>query len=390
MRREWRAVVIGLGGIGSATAYWLARRFGSAVLGLERFELGHPYGASEDHSRIIRYSYHAPGYVRLAFGAYDAWGVVEAEAGEPLLVRTGGLDLWPEASAIAMDDYRSSLAACAIPFEELDAREVQRRWPQWRIEAGSRAIFQADGGLVDAARANAAHRRLARERGATLLERTTVAAVRPGPDGTVSVETAEHGRFVAQDVVLATDAWTNELLGPLGLRLPLTVTQEQVTYFASSDPAAFAPERFPVWIWMAEPSFYGVPAYGLPGPKVGQDVGGREVTPATRDFEVDRAAAARVEGFLAEHLPGALGPPLLRRSCLYTLTPDRDFVIDRLPGAPHLLVALGAAHAFKFASHLGRLLTGLVEGDALGDELAPFRIDRSILHQVHPPTSFMI
>ncbi|MGZ6341314.1 MAG: FAD-dependent oxidoreductase, partial [Candidatus Limnocylindrales bacterium] len=146
MRRDWRVIVVGLGGIGSGAAYWLARRFGPDVLGLEQFELGHANGASQDHSRIIRYSYHTPAYVRLAFGAYDAWRAVEAEAGETLVLRTGGLDLWPPGEAIPMTDYRASLAAVGVPFEELDEREVMRRWPVFRLEEGTQAIFQADGG----------------------------------------------------------------------------------------------------------------------------------------------------------------------------------------------------------------------------------------------------
>jgi sarcosine oxidase len=390
VRRDWRVIVVGLGGIGSGVAYWLARRFGPDVLGLEQFELGHANGASQDHSRIIRYSYHTPAYVRLAFGAYDAWRAVEAEAGETLVIRTGGLDLWPPRSAIPMADYRTSLAAVGVPFEELDEREVRRRWPVFRLEAGTQAIFQADGGIAAAARGNAAHQRLARAHGATLLERQRVTAVRPQPDGTIIVRLADGVDLQAQDVVLATDAWTGDLLGPLGVSLPLTVTQEQVTYFACPDPARFAPERFPVWIWMDDPSFYGFPVFGEAGPKVAQDVGGRIVTPATRDFEPDQAAAARVTDFLARHLPAALGPPIRTRTCLYTLTPDRDFVVDHVPGAPHVLVFLGAAHAFKFASHLGRVAADLVADGRTNADLGAFRLDRPILQEAHPPTNYMV
>jgi len=390
VRRDWRVIVVGLGGIGSGAAYWLARRFGPDVLGLEQFELGHTNGASQDHSRIIRYSYHTPAYVRLAFGAYDAWRAVEAEAGEALVIRTGGLDLWPPGAAIPMADYRSSLAAVGVPFEAFDEHEVMRRWPVFRLEPGTQAIFQADGGIAAAARGNAAHQRLARAHGATLLERQRVAAVVPQADGAVVVELADGSSLQAQDVVMATDAWTADLLRPLGVDLPLTVTQEQVTYFACPDPALFAPERFPVWIWMDDPSFYGFPVFGEAGPKVAQDVGGRAVTAATRDFAPDEAAAARVRDFLARHLPAALGPPIRTRTCLYTLTPDRDFVVDHVPGAPHVLVMLGAAHAFKFASHLGRVAAELVADGRTTADLAAFRLDRPILREVHPATNFMV
>jgi len=116
MKTDFEHIVIGLGGLGSAAAYWLSRRAGNEVLGLEQFELGHIRGESQDHSRIIRLSYHTPQYVRLAQQAYDAWGELEQDANEILIVKTGGLDLWPENPAIPMSDYTNSLQACNIPY----------------------------------------------------------------------------------------------------------------------------------------------------------------------------------------------------------------------------------------------------------------------------------
>ncbi len=153
--------MVGLGGIGSGAAYWLARRFGDRVLGLERFAFGHVNGASQDHSRIIRLSYHRPHYVRLAAQAYEAWATVEAEWGRPLILRTGGIDLWPStATDIAMADYTGSMDACGVPYERLDADEVMRRWPQWRLDPETVALYQAAGGIAPPILANEAHRKL--------------------------------------------------------------------------------------------------------------------------------------------------------------------------------------------------------------------------------------
>lgn len=383
---EFDAIVVGLGALGSAAACRLAER--GSVLGLEQFELGHDRGASEDHSRIIRLSYHTPAYVRLAKRAYEAWAEIERDTGEPLIVRTGGLDLWPPNAAIPMADYTSSLSAEQVAFDALDAGEVMRRWPQWLLDDDTLAVFQPDAGIAPAARCNDAHRRLAVDRGADLRPNSPVTAIHPSA-GEVEVETPD-ARFRANRLILTTDAWTNDLLASLGLHLPLTSTQEQVTYFAAPDPTTFAPERFPIWIWMDEPSFYGLPTYGLPGPKVAQDCGGNPVTPSTRTFETDPDNLARVTTFVNRHLPSALGPVIETKTCLYTLTPDRDFVIDAVPGHPEVLVALGAAHAFKFAAVIGRALADLATVGTTDLDLSPFRIARPILQMDDPPTSWMI
>ena len=391
-RRDWDAIVIGLGGIGSGAAYWLSRVLGDGVLGLEQFELGHDRGASSDHSRIIRLSYHRPDYVRLARRAYETWAIVEGETGDRIVTLTGGLDLWPAGAAIPRIDYTDSLTAEDVPFELLDAAEIMRRWPQWRLDDGVTGLWQAQGGLADPYRGNAAHRHLAMANGATLRERAPVRALRDAGGGEVDVVT-DDATYRTGRVVLAADAWTNQLLGSLGRDpLPLQVTREQVVYFAAPDPAAFAPDRFPVWIWMDDPSFYGFPTYGEAGPKVAQDCGGEPVDPDRRTFERDEAAFSRVGAFVDRHLPEAAGPPILTRTCLYTLTPERDFVVDRLPGLPSVVVLLGAGHGYKFASVLGRIAAELAVDGATpsAGELERFRIDRPLLLEADPPTSWMV
>lgn len=388
---EWDAIVVGLGGIGSAAACWLSERLGSRVMGLEQFALGHDRGASQDHSRIIRLSYHRPDYVRLARRAYQTWAEVEAASGATIVTRTGGLDVAPRDAAIPMTDYTAAMNAEGVPFEHLDADEIVRRWPQWRLGDEHHGLYQADGGLADPNRGNAAHLELARRNGATLRDQAPVVGLRE-VSGEVEVETAAGETHRAGHVVLAADAWTNELLASFDRRLPLTITREQVTYFACPRPDDFAPARFPIWIWMDEPCFYGFPTYGEAGPKAAQDVGGEETSPETRTFDRDEAAHRRLIEFLGRHLPGVLGPPIYTKTCLYTLTPDRDFVLGRLPDQPAILVALGAAHGFKYASVLGRILAELVVDGRTSSavDIARFAIDRPILLEASPATSFMV
>jgi sarcosine oxidase len=379
---EYDVIVIGLGGIGSAAAYRLASAGGGRrILGLEQFELGHDRGASSDVSRITRYSYHRREYVELAIEAQAAWREVERASGETIVTLTGGLDLAPPGAAESIDDYADAMSAAGVSFEWLDDVDVTRRWPQWRLDSGTRAIFQANGGIADPERGNAAHQRLAREAGASLLERARVAVVEDrGRE--LRVELDDGRRFTTGAVVLAADAWTNDLLEPLGNPLPLTVTREQVTWFEPTDAAAYAAARFPIWIWLDQPSFYGFPTYRGPGPKVGEDVGGRETTAASRTFLTDPDCLGRVERFLAARMPGAIGKPLATKTCLYTLTPDRDFVLGRLPEHPSVVVALGAAHAYKFAALFGGILADLAldpERRAPGPELGLFALDRPAL-----------
>lgn len=387
-RREFDVAVIGLGGIGSGAAYWAAKRAGAGVLGLERFELGHERGASQDHSRIIRLSYHTPAYVRFAQDAYAAWAEVERASGEQLVVKTGGIDLYPSGAEEWAPHYERSLDQVGVPREWMDAAEAMRRWPQWRLADDVRVMFQQDSGIAAAAKANGAHRRLATELGATLVDNARVTSVRD-VDGEYEL-IAGAVTYRAERLVVAADAWTNGILEQLWRPINLTVTQEQVHYYASKDLEAFDLERFPVWIWMGDPSFYGFPAYGEAGAKIGRDVGGREVTADTRSFDPDAAYAASLDGFMREHLPGGFGPYIRQRTCLYTMTPDRDFVIDLVPGHGRAAVGQGAAHAFKFASVFGKSLVELVFDGKAESDVSDWTIHRDVLTMEDPPKSFFV
>jgi len=388
MRTDFDYITLGLGGLGSGAAYWLSRRAGRDVLGLEQFELGHVRGESQDHSRIIRLSYHTPGYVRLAKRAYDCWAQLEADAKEPCVVKTGGLDIAPGRTAIPLDPYMDSLKSEGVEFEHLDAGEIRQRYPQFNLTDDCHAIYQADGGIAMAARANAAHQRLAREHGATLLDRAPVTGVRSVGG---EVEVLAGGRaYRCRRLVVAGGPWSNTVLQLLGLTLPLEVTQEQVTYYATPHLREFEPGRFPVWIWMDDPCYYGFPVFGEAATKIAQDAGGKPTTAESRSFEPDPENFARVHAWAQKVLPRALGPVLYTRTCLYTLTPDRDFVIDTVPGHDNIAIAIGAGHAFKFASVIGRILSELAIDGVTPSDISTFDIEREILKQPNPPRWYMV
>ena len=293
-------VVVGLGGLGSATAWELARR-GHRVLGLDRFALGHSHGASHDTSRILRHSYHTPAYVRLTQEAYADWARLEQESGESLVTRTGGLDLFPPDPAIPAIDYTQSMDEVGIAYEALDADRVMARWPQLRVPDGHAGAVPDRGGdrpgrpdhrgpapAGTAARGRAARPHPGRSgRGPRCGRR----ASRPGRRRDRCRRRRRLRRRLDQ-----------RRARPLGLRVPLEVTLEQVTYFAVERAGPVRGGVMPLWIWMDDPSFYGFPSYGEPTVKAAQDCGGPAVDPDDRTSDPDPA----MEALLAEHMRAML------------------------------------------------------------------------------------
>lgn len=395
MTREFDVIVVGLGALGSGAAYWLAKR-GARVLGLEQFEYGHARGSSHDWSRIIRLSYFSPAYVRLAKEAYAAWDALERDSGERVVFKTGGLDIGPRDGAIPLKNYADSMEACGVPFERLDAAEIRKRWPVWRIGDDVQGLFQADSGIVAADRATDVLRRTAEACGATLREQSPVLSMRD-EGGEIEIE-AGGERYRAGKLVIAAGGWSDRALAQFDVRIPFEVTKEQVLYFASRDLTGFAFGAFPIWIWMDDPSFYGFPVFGEPNAvKITQDAGGKAVDPDTRTFDEDSEITARVTGFMERYLPSAAGPIVRMKTCLYALTPDRDFIIDTLPEHPNVSIAVGGGHAFKFAAAIGKILSEFAldgragaAGDGTQLDLSAFEVDRPILQTANPPKTYML
>lgn len=392
---NYEAIVIGCGGLGSAALYRLSRELGDAVLGIERFRLGHDRGASQDHSRIIRLAQHQPQYAALAPHAYDAWHEVEDDSGVRLVTETGGLVIEDAAERDPgkvgtrnIDGYVAAFEQFGFDYELLYADEIMNRWPQFRLGGGERAVYQERTGIVDAGKANATHAALARANGARILEETPVRAVRPSGDG-VEVVTDE-ATYLADRVVIASDAWTNEVLEQTGTRLPLTVTQEQVTYYATPNLKEFSSGRFPVFMWHGGHNFYGFPIYGEVATKLGEHMGGHEVTADTRTFDPDPERRERYLEFLQEHVPEFLGPELYTKTCLYTVPPDQNFILDTLPEHPQISVAVGAGHAYKFAALIGGILAQLALDGESGYPIEAFSLTRPAVTDMAFQKSFHV
>lgn len=376
----YRHVVVGAGALGSAAAYRLAKRGATDVVVLEQFALGHTRGASEDHSRIIRHTYHSDIYAPLTPAAFDAWAEVEAESGLQVVTTTGGLDLAVAGTPgeAELDNYRRTLLLNPeLRYEELTAAQVRRRWPQWRLTDDVVGLFQENAGILDIRRATAAHIALARQRGVEFRPDTAVTGLTPN-ESHVVVHT-DGGDILAESVILCVASWTEKLLPSLGLDWRIALSQEQVSYFATPNIRDFAPDRFPIWAWHGDDLMYGFPVYGEVAVKVARDMTGRWITSDTRSYEPVPEETRRLQSFLAERLPGAVGPELLSKTCVYDMPPDREFVLDTVPGNPRVVIGIGAGHAGKFASLIGEILADLAVDGASRHAIDAFRADRPAL-----------
>lgn len=355
--QQFDTIVVGIGGMGSAALWQLARR-GQRVLGLERFDLGHAMGSSHGVNRIIRLAYFEhPDYVPLLRRAYELWRETEQLAGEQLLYVTGGLDAGLEDGRIV----QGSLAACRLhdlPHELLTSAEITRRFPGYRLPPHYAGVYQPDGGFVASERAILAQASLAVAAGAEIHGREKVLGIEP-TSGRVTVVT-DRGRYEAGRVVVSAGAWIADLIP--GLEQTAVPERQVLGWFQPKNPALFTPEMFPVSNLEAEfGQFYQFPTWGIPGFKIGRynhlrehghaDALSRE--PTAQDEEVLREAIRAL-------FPEADGPTLRLAACLFTNTPDEHFVIDTLPDHPEIIVASPCSgHGFKFASVVGEILADL-------------------------------
>ncbi len=365
MPQTYDVIVIGLGGMGSAAAYQLAAR-GQRVLGLERHTPAHDHGSSHGQSRIIRQAYFEdPAYVPLLLRAYELWRQIEAETGQELLVVTGGLMIGEPASHVVRGAIRSA-EEWGLAHEILDAGELRRRFPLFAPQPHEIALYETEAGFVRPEASVAAHLDRATALGAALHfgEPVTGWDALAGGEG-VRVTTAQD-TYEAARLVIAPGAWAPDLLARLDL--PLEVERQVMYWFAPlGGDGAFAPERFPIYIWETAPdvTIYGFPTsdglgsgakvafFRVPGPH-------HVTTPETIDREVGEAEIAQMRDQIAGRIPALNGEFLRAKTCIYTNTPDEHFVITTLPDAPQIAVAAGfSGHGYKFASVVGEILADL-------------------------------
>ncbi len=370
-------IVLGLGAMGSATVAELARR-GQRVLGLDRHEPPHSLGSTHGKSRIIRLAYmEDPAYVPLLRRAYELWSDLEKTSGRHLLQVTGGLMIG-SSNSVAVEGSRASAQEHGLAHEMLDAADIRRRFPAFHPPADCLALYEEVAGVLFPEACIETYLGLARAAGADLRMNTPALAWETTGDGVCVV--ADGQRFTASQLVITAGPWSPELLPDHADSLQMT---REIMHWFQPDGGVegFLPERFPVYIW--EPPegdvFYGFPALDGPhgGVKVAIHHGGAATNPTDVNREVDEDDVQRMRTCLANRLPALDGTWLDGAVCMYTNTPDMNFLLGTHPEHANVHMATGlSGHGFKFASVIGEVLADLVTEGATGMPLAPFAPDR--------------
>ena len=371
---SYDAIVIGVGGMGSAAVYHLARR-GLQVLGLEKHAIPHEMGSSHGYSRMIRYTLQEhPSYVPLVRRSYELWHEMEETAGEELMVTTGSI----RAGAPDSPFFLNAQEACdlhSIPYEILTAAEVNKRFPGYRFPEEISSVYQADGGFLLPERCILTHVQAAERAGADVHSQETVLDWGVRGDG-VQVRT-DRDTYTAGRLVVTAGPWAANLVPELAA---YAVPERQVMgWFQPKRPELYAAEAFPVFgVFTEEGRYYGFPSHAVPGFKIGRahhllqkvdpDAIDREVHP--EDEDILRQAVNR-------YFPLAAGKLLDGKTCMYTNTPDEHFMIGTLDGQPQVSVAAGfSGHGFKFASVIGEIMADLAQNGATEHDINLFRLDR--------------
>jgi sarcosine oxidase len=358
MNAHYDHIVIGVGSMGSATCYYLAKR-GCSVLGLEQFSTPHENGSHAGESRIIRKAYYEhPDYIPLLIRAYENWQEISERAGKALYHRTGLFYAGPAHHPL-LENIRRASSEYHIDLDE-------RSSSAFNIPPGYETLFEPDAGYVEPENTIRAYVQHARQSGATILENTTVLNWRLDNDR-VLVET-NSGTFSCSKLVITAGAWSGKMIA--GIDKHLNVTRQVLLWVKASDPSRFTGEHFPCWMMM-EPGkdgvFYGFPvhpdhpgaiklAYHHPAEKTDPDHVNRQVTP--EDVQ-------HLSDFLKTYLPSVSGGGQITidqtKVCLYSNSPDEHFVIDNLPGMEeHVCVAWGfSGHGFKFVPVVGEIMADL-------------------------------
>jgi len=369
--KSFEVILVGLGAVGSATAYHLAQR-GHKVMGFDQFRPPHTLGSSHGRTRIIREAYFEhPSYVPLIQRAYTLWSELAEASNRRLLLPTGGLMIGVPESRIVTGAIRSATEH-RLPCRALAMEELRRVYPALHPRSDMVAVWESRAGMLFPEACIEAHLALAGRLGADLRLDTRVRQWEARA-GEVEVWT-EHSRFRGTHLVLCAGAWIGSLL-PQHSGLFTVERQVQAWFEPKQAAASFQPGSCPIHIWEHKPGryFYGFPDLGE-GVKVAIHHEGERTRADALDREVRDRDLEALRSLVHAYLPDADGRLLSSAVCMYTNTPDEHFLIDRVPGTETVWIASPCSgHGFKFASAVGELLADRIEGKEDRWDLGLFR-----------------
>lgn len=349
-------IVLGCGAMGSATLWHLSRR-GVRCCGVEQFGIAHDRGSSHGDSRAIRKAYFEhPDYIPLLNRAYELWSELEVASGVTLKHEVG-MVFAGVADSNAVRGLEHTYAVHALPHDRLDAAEAARRFPQFRFRDEHVVFYDPVGGYVEPELAITACIRLAEEAGATVLRH--VAARSWSADGNGVTVIAGTETLHAGALVIAAGAWSSEVLREL--KLPLRVLRKILVWYTSPDIASYN-HGFPVWfIDQAYGAVYGFPAHNGHEMKLAVHSGGKEIADPTHlDRSLRPGDDAAIVRCLDETFPQLQMQRTRHAACMYTTTPDENFVLDVHPEHSHVAIAAGfSGHGFKFMPAIGEIMADL-------------------------------
>ncbi|MFY0543857.1 N-methyl-L-tryptophan oxidase [Brevibacillus sp. H7] len=376
MEKHYEVIVVGAGSMGMAAGAYLAKQ-GRKTLLLDAFDPPHTFGSHHGDTRIIRHAYgEGKQYVPLALRAQQLWNELEEESGLSLFSRTGVLCAGKTGSPF-IQEVKDSAEEFALPLEVLQAEEIRYRWPGITVPDEVTGCYEPVSGVLFSEDCIRAYRNMALALGATIVTHTRVERIEILSDGVI-VETKE-GRYAADSLVVSVGAWANKLLSSVGLPLPLQPTRKTIAWF-DADESLYGPNAFPAFLFHLEhEQYYGFPNFNGTGVKVGRHDTGHPVDPdaMNREFGAYPEDEGDVRSFLKRYMPQAAGTLKQGRVCLYTLTPDEHFIIDRHPLHSHVVIAAGfSGHGFKFASAVGEIASEWITTGKTSYDLSMFSLKR--------------
>jgi len=388
MADKFDAIVLGLGAIGSAALYQLAKR-GRKVLGIDQFSPPHNYGSSHGETRIIRRAIgEGEAYVPLVLRSYELWREIENKIGKELLTITGGLTLESQNSEAVMHGRRNFLdqaIGCAKKFnirhEILETQDIQKRYPQFSVTS-ERGYFEYDTGFLRPELCVDAQLQLAKSNGASVHADEKVTSISPQENSGVCVQT-NGSVYAAESLIVSAGPWISEFM-PAAYREYFNVYRQVMYWFDVKEEfrLTFLPGRFPIFIWIfgkgSQFGFYGFPTVDGKTIKLASE----QFAVATTPDEVDRAVTrseekAMYKNYVMSRIPGLSDVCSGAVSCLYTMTPDANFVIDFHPDNNRIIIASACSgHGFKHSAAIGEVLSELVIDGKSNIDISSFSMKR--------------